>query len=222
MNEKFEKIKEQLINGIVSLDNEAVRKAAQEAIEVRMNPVDVLRALAEGMKIVGKKWSELEFFMPEVLVAADAFYTGMEIIEPILIAKKSENVFTGTMVIGTIFGDIHTIGKSVAKAIFTAELGLRVIDLGVDVPPTKFVEAIKEYNADIVGLGTYMSETFYNIPKVIETLKNAGLRDKVVIVCGGPAVECKKAIELGADGGWNDAWEAVEGIKKLLREKGKW
>lgn len=219
MSEKLEEIKEKLANAIVSLDAEAARRAAREAIEAKMNPADIIRALAKGMRIVGKKWNELEIFMPEVLVAADAFYAGMEVVEPVLAAKKSEDVFSGTMVIGTIFGDIHTVGKDVAKAVFAAELGLKVVDLGVEVPSKRFAEAVKEYGADIVGIGTYMSETFYNVPKVVEALKKAGLRDKVVVVCGGPAADYRKAIELGADGAWNDAWEAVEGIKKLLKER---
>lgn len=105
-----------------------------------------------------------------------------------------------------------------AKAVFAAELNLRVIDLGIEVPSHKFVEAVKEHNADIVGIGTYMSETFFNTPKVIEALKKAGLRDKVIVVCGGPAVDMRTAKKFGADGAWNDAWEAVPEIRRMLDE----
>jgi methylmalonyl-CoA mutase cobalamin-binding domain/chain len=214
-----EDILSKLTEAIVSLNADAAREAAKEALEASLDPAESIRALAKGMRIIGEKWNKMEVFMPEVLVAADAFYAGMEVLGSILEARKDEQPFTGTMVIGTIYGDVHTVGKDVAKAVFAAEIGLKVIDLGVEVPSKKFVEAVKEYDANIVGIGTYMSETFYNTPKVVEALKNAGLREKVIIVCGGPAVNYSKAIEFGADGAWDDAWVAAKEIKRLMKEK---
>lgn len=214
-----EDILKRLTDAVVSLNAEAAKKAAEQALKARLEPAESIRALARGMRIIGEKWNRMEVFMPEVLVAADAFYAGMDVLGPALEAKKGEQPFTGTMVIGTIFGDVHTVGKDVAKAVFAAEIGLKVIDLGVEVPSKRYVEAVKEYGAHVVGIGTYMSETFYNTPKVVEALKNAGLRDKVVVVCGGPAVDYRKAIEFGADGAWDDAWAAVNEIKKLMKEK---
>lgn len=208
-----------LTDAVISLDAGAAKNAAEEAIKANLDPADSIRALAKGMRRIGEKWNKLEVFMPEVLVAADAFYAGMEVIESTLETKKSKQLYTGTMIIGTIFGDVHTVGKDVAKAVFAAEIGLEVVDLGVEASSEKYVEAIKEYDANVVGIGTYMSETFYNTPKVVEALKDAGLRDKVVVVCGGPAVNCKKAIEFGADGAWDDAWTAVDEIKRLMKEK---
>ncbi|MEM2902412.1 MAG: cobalamin-dependent protein [Candidatus Bathyarchaeia archaeon] len=219
LNPGKELILSKLTDAVVSLNAEAARNAAEEALEANLDPAEAIRALAEGMRIIGEKWNKMEVFMPEVLVAADAFYAGMEALGPSLEARKGEQPFTGVMVIGTIYGDVHTVGKDVAKAVFAAEIGLKVIDLGVEVPSRKYVEAVKEHNASIVGIGTYMSETFYNTPKVVEALKNAGLRDKVIVVCGGPAVNYRKAVEFGADGAWDDAWVAAEEMKKLMKEK---
>lgn len=219
MSKKQEEIMSKLTNSIVNLDSEAAKTVAKEAKVANVDLADAIRALARGMRIIGEKWNKMEVFLPEVLVAADAFYAGMEVLEPALEAKKGERLFSGTIVIGTIFGDVHTVGKDVAKAVFAAEIGLRVIDLGIEVPENKFVEAVEEYDADIVGVGTYMSETFFNTPKVLDALKNAGLRDRVIVVCGGPAVNYEKAIEFGADGAWDDAWVAVDGIKKLMKQK---
>jgi len=202
----------------VDLDEAAARAAAEEAVKAGINVNEAIRALAEGIRIIGEKWQRCEVFMPEVLVAADAFYAGMDVLLPKLAERASENVFSGIMVIGTIFGDVHTVGKDVAKAVFAAELNLRVIDLGIEVPSHRFVEAVEEYNADIVGVGTYMSETFFNTPKVIEALKRAGIRDKVIVVCGGPAVDMRTAKKFGADGAWNDAWEAIPEIRRMLDE----
>lgn len=219
MSKKQEEIISKLTNSIVNLDSEAAKTVAKEAKVANVDLADAIRALARGMRIIGEKWNKMEVFLPEVLVAADAFYAGMEVLEPALEARKGERLFSGTIVIGTIFGDVHTVGKDVAKAVFAAEIGLRVIDLGIEVPENKFVEAVEEYDADIVGVGTYMSETFFNTPKVLDALKNAGLRDRVIVVCGGPAVNYEKAIEFGADGAWDDAWVAVDGIKKLMKQK---
>ena len=209
---------DKLAQAIVDLDEAAARAAAEEAVKAEINVKEAIRALAKGMRIIGEKWQKCEVFMPEVLVAADAFYAGMDILLPKLAEKTDETMFSGIMVIGTIFGDVHTVGKDVAKAVFAAELNLRVIDLGIEVPSHKFVEAVKEHNADIVGIGTYMSETFFNAPKVIEALKKAGLRDKVIVICGGPAVDMRTAKKFGADGAWNDAWEAVPEIRRMLDE----
>jgi len=219
MNKKQEEILAKLSDAIVSLDAEAARKAAKEAKEANVDPTAAIRALAKGMRAIGEKWNRLEVFMPEVLVAADAFYAGMEVIGRTLETEENKEIFTGTMVIGTIYGDVHTVGKDVAKAVFAAEIGVKVVDLGIEVPSEKFVDAVKQYDANIVGLGTYMSETFYNTPTVVEALKKAGLRDKVIVVCGGPAVNCNKAMEFGADGAWDDAWVAVNEIKKLMKDK---
>jgi len=219
MSKKHEQVLARLTDAVVSLDTEAAKKAAEEAIETNADPAAAIKALAKGMRIIGEKWNKMEVFLPEVLVAADAFYAGMEVFGPALDTKKDQRLFSGTMVIGTIFGDVHTVGKDVAKAVFAAEIGLKVVDLGAEVPASEFVDAAREHDATIVGLGTYMSETFFNTPKVIDALKKSELRDKVIVVCGGPAVNHKKAIEFGADGAWDDAWVAVDEIKTLTKEK---
>ena len=206
-----------LAEGVVSLNPDAVREAAQDAVRVGIEPSEAIRrGLSEGMRIVGEKWKTMEYFMSEIIMAADAYMQGLDVLKQRLTPADSSQ-FLATMVIGTIYGDIHSIGKAIAVPVFQAS-GLNVIDLGVDVPPQKFVEAVKQYNAEIVGLGTYMSETFFNTPIVIEALKKAGLRDRVKVICGGPAVDARTAKRLGADDASSDAFEAVDKMKRLLEE----
>ncbi|MGB9604870.1 MAG: cobalamin B12-binding domain-containing protein, partial [Bryobacteraceae bacterium] len=116
-----------------------------------------------------------------------------------------------------IHGDIHTVGKDVAVPVFQAA-GYDVIDLGVDVPDEHFVEAIREHQPDIVGLGTYMTSTFMHTRETVRVIEQAGLRDRVKIICGGPAVDPDAARRMGADDASDDAWEAVAKLDRLVEE----
>ncbi|MFQ5762089.1 MAG: B12-binding domain-containing protein, partial [Candidatus Bathyarchaeia archaeon] len=180
---------QKLAQAIVSLDPDAAERLTHQALEAGVDPNDaVVNGLAIGMKEIGDTWQRLEIFLPEVMVASEAFLSAMKILRPHM-KSAAERRFEGTMVMGTIFGDIHEVGKEVAIPVFQATIPIDVIDLGVDVPPEKFVEAVRERGAQIVGLGTYMSETFMHTQTVVEALKKAGLREKVKIICGGPAVD---------------------------------
>ena len=212
-----EEVLKRLAEAVVSLKLKEAEAAAKEALEAGVDPVEaVRRGLSEGMRIVGEKFNSMEYFIPEVLLAADAYRAGLNVLKE-KFSREALGRFMATIVIGTIYGDIHSIGKDVAIPVFQAA-GFNVVDLGVDVSPERFVEAVKEYRAEVVGIGTYMSETFFHTPSVIEALKKAGLRDKVKVICGGPAVDPRTARRLGADDASSDAWEAVEKIKKLLSE----
>jgi 5-methyltetrahydrofolate--homocysteine methyltransferase len=125
---------------------------------------------------------------------------------------SASRAFLASIVMDTIFGDIHTVGKDVAIPVFESA-GFNAIDLGIDVSPDKFVKAAIENKAELVGLGTYMSETFFHVPEVVDAFKKAGIRDRVKIICGGPAVDPETARKLGADDASSDAWEAVEKMK---------
>lgn len=212
-----EEIFKKLADAVENYDADEAKNVALEALRNNLDPLQaVTKGLAVGMKRIGEKWQKLEVFMPEVASAADAFMEAMNVLRPRM-TGESRTDFAGTMIIGTIFGDIHTVGKEVAIPVFQAE-GINVIDLGVDVSAEKFVEAVNQYSPEIVGLGTYMSETFMNTSAVIEGLKNAGLRDKVKVICGGPAVNENLARKLGADDASNDAWLAIPKIKALVAE----
>jgi len=165
---------------------------------------------------VGQKFQEGEVFMPEVLVSCDTYYAGLKLLEPLI--KQAGGVQSkGKMIIGTIYGDIHTVGKDVAVPVFSAA-GFEVIDLGVDVPDEKFVEAIREHKPQLVGLGTYMTATFMHTAETVKAIKEAGLRDQVKIICGGPAVDARTARRMGADDASDNAWEAVKKMEALVAE----
>jgi methanogenic corrinoid protein MtbC1 len=168
------------------------------------------------MQTVGEKFQCAEMFIPEVMVACDVYYAGLEVVRPHFGADDRDR-FLGTLIIGTIYGDIHTVGKDVAIPIFEAA-GFHVIDLGVAVPAEQFVAAIREHQPQIVGLGTYMTSTFMHTREVVRAITEAGLREQVKIICGGPAVDARAARAMGADDASDNAWEAVGKMKALLEQ----
>jgi len=213
-----EEILMMLKEAVIGMDADGARKAAEEALKAGLDPADaIVKGLSEGMRIVGQRFGKMEIFLSEVLTSADAYYAALNILRPKMSDEKARSTFTATLVMGTIFGDIHTVGKDVAIPVFESA-GFNVIDLGTDVPPEKFVEAVIQSGAELVGLGTYMSETFFHVPEVVEAFKRAGIRKKVKMICGGPAVDSETARKLGADDASSDAWEAVEKMNKLLKE----
>ncbi|MGQ9513454.1 MAG: cobalamin B12-binding domain-containing protein [Thermoproteota archaeon] len=213
-----EKILTRLKDAVVEMRADEARKAAEEALKEGIDPAEaIVKGLSEGMKVVGERFGRMEIFLSEVLASADAYYAALNVLRPKMSKERAQSTFIATLVIGTIFGDIHTVGKDVAIPVFQSA-GFNVIDLGIDVPPEKFVEAAIDNNAELVGLGTYMSETFFHVPEVVDAFKRAGIRERVKIICGGPAVDPETARRLGADDASNDAWEAVEKMKKLLKD----
>lgn len=213
-----EKILTKLKEAVIEMDACAARAAAEEALREGLDPADaIVRGLSDGMRTVGERFGKMEIFLSEVLTSADAYYAALAILRPKMSRDGVQRAFAATLVMGTIFGDIHTVGKDVAIPVFESA-GFNVIDLGTDVPPDRFVEAAIENKAELVGLGTYMSETFFHVPEVVEAFKRAGIREKVRIICGGPAVDAVAARRLGADDASSDAWEGVEKMKRLLKE----
>ena len=213
-----EEILTKLKEAVIGMDADGARIAAEGALRSGLDPVDaIVRGLSEGMRTVGDRFGKMEIFLSEVLASADAYYAALEVLKPKLGKERAKRAFIATMVIGTIFGDIHTVGKEVAIPVFESA-GFNVIDLGIDVPPEGFVEAAIRNGAELVGLGTYMSETFFHVPDVVKAFERAGIREKVKIICGGPAVDPGAARKLGADDASSDAWEAVGKLKRLLEE----
>ncbi|MGQ9525566.1 MAG: cobalamin B12-binding domain-containing protein [Armatimonadota bacterium] len=217
-------ILDRLAEAVAKLYRDIVPRLAQDALDAGLSPYEIIaEGLSKGMRIVGEQFKRNEVYIPEVLVACDAYYAGLNVVRP-HIDRAERDKFLGTMVIGTIYGDVHTVGKDVAVPIFEAA-GLNVIDLGVGVPAEGFVNAVKEHDAQIVGLGTYMTSSFMHTKHVVDALREAGVRDKVKVICGGPSVNPEAARRMGADDASDDAWEAVDKIKALLNqlvEEGKW
>jgi len=213
-----EEILTKLKEAVIGMDADGARIAAEGALRSGLDPADaIVRGLSEGMRTVGDRFGKMEIFLSEVLASADAYYAALNVLRPKISKERAQRVFTATMVMGTIFGDIHTVGKDVAIPVFESA-GFNVIDLGIDVPPEGFVEAAIRNGAELVGLGTYMSETFFHVPEVVKAFEKAGIRKRVKIICGGPAVDAEAARKLGADDASSDAWEAVEKLKRLLVE----
>lgn len=195
----FESISEALIDGNRKLIVELVNKALADGIDA----IDVLnKGLIVGMDEIGQLWNEGEIFIPEVLVAARAMNSGSAIIESVL--SKSGFEPKGTAVIGTVKGDLHDIGKNLVGMMLKGK-GLNVIDLGVDVSKQQYLEAVKENNADFVVCSSLLTTTMVYMKEIIEYFTEEGLRESVVIACGGAPVTQKFADEVGADVYTDDA-----------------
>jgi methanogenic corrinoid protein MtbC1 len=210
-------ILERLADSVVQMDVEAVRAGVEEGLARGLSAGRILsEGLSAGMRKVGVKFKNGEVYMPEVLVSCDVYYKGLEAVRPLLGAAEGRST-RGKMVLGTIHGDIHTVGKDVAVPVFQAA-GYDVIDLGVDVSDQAFVEAIRKHEPDLVGLGTYMTSTFMHARATVEAIRGAGLRSRVRIICGGPAVDQEAAKRMGADDASDDAWEALGRMDRLMED----
>jgi len=203
-------ISEALMQG----DAQKVKDLTERKLAEGTPPLEILNnALIAGMTEVGRKFKALEIYVPEVLVSARAMSWGVEALKP---AWKGRDVKPlGTVVIGSVKGDVHDIGKNLVVMMMEGA-GFRVIDLGISIPVEKFIEAIKEHKPDIVGMSALLTTTMGEFKKNVETLKAAGLRDKVKVMVGGAPVNEKYALEAGADAYGADAIEAVEKAKKMI------
>jgi 5-methyltetrahydrofolate--homocysteine methyltransferase len=204
-------IKESLIN----LDLDRTIDFVKKAIEYGVKPLDIINSMADGMKVVGDMYERGVYFVADLIVASEIFKEVMNILEPLIMREKLKPI--GRVVIGTVEGDIHDIGKNLVATMLRAN-GFEVIDLGVDVSPQKFVEAVKQYKPDIVGMSALLTSTMVNMKKVIEALEKEGLRDKVKVIVGGAPLTEKFAKEIGADAYGENAVIAVDICRKLVEE----
>lgn len=185
----------------------------EQALAEGVAPGDVLNdGLVAGMNVVGAKFKNNEFYVPEVLIAARAMKTAMEILRPQLASSGVEA--KGTVAIGTVKGDLHDIGKNLV-AMMLEGAGFEIMDLGVDVAPEKFVQAVKD-GAGVVALSALLTTTMPAMKDTIEALKAEGIRDSAVVVIGGAPVTQNYSDEIGADGYSPDAASAVDKVKELL------
>ena len=174
-----------------------VKELVAQAIEEGISPNEILEdALLSGMSIIGEKFKNNEVFVPEVLIAARAMNAGVEILKPHLVSSGIEK--KGSVVIGTVKGDLHDIGKNLVKMMLEGK-GLEVFDLGVDVAPETFVEKAKEYNADIICCSALLTTTMGEMKTVVEKAVEAGIRDDVKIMIGGAPVTQNFCDSIGAD-----------------------
>lgn len=191
-----------------------VPKLIQEALNAKIPPAKILSdGLVAGMDIVGDKFRRDELFMPEVLISAKAMQSGMDILRPKLIEAGAK--LAGKVIVGTVKGDLHDIGKNLVGMLMEGA-GFQVIDLGIDVPSEKFVEAVKSHKPDIIGLSALLTTTMPKMKEVIESLVEAGVRKSVKVMVGGAPVTEKFAKDVGADAYAPDAASAVEKARELI------
>lgn len=208
--EVLKKISEELQSG----NYRVVPKLVQDALDAKIPPSKILSdGLVSGMDIVGDKFRRDELFMPEVLISAKAMQAGMEILRPRLIESGAK--LAGKVVLGTVKGDLHDIGKNLVGMLMEGA-GYEVIDLGIDVPSDKFVDAVKTTKPNLVGLSALLTTTMPKMKEVIDSLVEAGVRKSVKIVVGGAPVTEKFAKDIGADGYAPDAASAVEKARELI------
>jgi len=211
-----ENIVEKLKLAVLDYNIEEAASTAKEVIKMGIDPLKAIEeGLAQGIREVGNKFANGEVFLPELIMAAETMKKALEILEPELKKKKKERKTLGKVLLGTVAGDIHSIGKTIVASMLSAN-GFEVYDIGEDVPAGKFVEKVKELKPDILGLSALLTTTLPEQKVVIETLKKEGLRDKVKVIVGGAPTSREWAKEIGADGYGADATEAVEVVKKLL------
>jgi len=211
-----ENILEKLRLAVLDYNSEEAVSAAKEVIKFKVDPLRAIEeGLAKGIREVGEKFANGEVFLPELIMAAETMKKALEVLEPELKRERKERKTLGKVLLGTVAGDIHSIGKTIVASMLTAN-GFEVYDIGEDVPAEKFVEKIKELKPDIVGLSGLLTTTLPEQRTVIETLKREGLREKVKVIIGGAPASREWAEEIGADGYGADASEAVKIAKKLL------
>jgi len=210
----MEALMNQLAEALYNGEAEKVAELTRKALEQGFSPEEILnKGLIAGMDRVGKDFRDGVLFVPEVLIAAYAMKAGMQVLRPLLAESAISGL--GTFVIGTVKGDLHDIGKNLV-AMMMEGAGFKVVDLGVDTPPEKFIEAIKNHNPQILGMSALLTTTMVEMKRVIEALREAGLREKVKVMVGGAPVTQEYADEIGADGYAPNASLAVEKAKELL------
>jgi 5-methyltetrahydrofolate--homocysteine methyltransferase len=210
MSELLGKMAESLIAGNI----DEVVKLTQEALDDGAAPADILdQGLLAGMDVVGQRFKAEEMFIPEVLRCAKCMHGAMEILRPLLAETGAESI--GTLIIGTVKGDLHDIGKNLVGMMFEGA-GFNVVDLGIDKEPQVFVDAIKEHKAKLLGMSALLTTTMPKMGETINAIKEAGIRDQVKILVGGAPITSSFAEEIGADGYASNAASAVEKGKELL------
>ncbi len=210
MPDMLEAIKQAIVDGDDDIAVAQIEKALQEGV----NPVEVLkRAIVPGIERAGELWRENVYFVPDVVLSAEAFKAAMKAVEPHIAGLESNKL--GTIIIGVVAGDMHDLGKSIVVAML-AGAGFEVVDLGVDVPTETFIEKVREVKPDILGVGCYMTTTMLGLKDVMTVLQENGLRQDVKVMIGGVPTTQKLADEIGADAWGKDALDAADKARKLM------
>jgi corrinoid protein of di/trimethylamine methyltransferase len=209
---------EQIVKATIEGEKDQCVALAQQVLDQGMDPVEAIeKGYSEGMVVVGDLFSRMEYFLPDLMRSAQAVNEAMNVLRPHLL-QHGDGGSKGTVVLGTIQGDLHDVGKNIVKIMLQAS-GFEVHDLGVDVSVRHLVEKAEEVNADIIAASAILTTTMAYMPDINNLLKDMGLRDKFQIMLGGGPVTSDWAKEVGADGYGESATEAVEVAKRLVQEK---
>jgi len=208
---------EKLAKMVISGDIDAAKSVVKELLKAGMDPLKIVEeGLAKGIRTIGERYGRGEIFLTDLLMGTEVVKTGMTLINPEIQKQKRELKKVGKIVIGTVAGDIHDLGKNIVAALFSAH-GFEVVDLGVDVQDQTFIEKVRELKPDILGMSALMTATIPKQLDVIKALKGAGLRERVKVMVGGAAVNQDFAREIGADGYAENANDAVTKAKEFIK-----
>jgi len=207
---------EELQESIIAGQRDKVKEVVNTLLDSDTAPIEIIsEGLIGSMSIVGQKMKSGEMFIPEVLASAHAMNEGMGMLMPLITEDESSSLYAGKALMGTVQGDLHNIGKKIVSMILESG-GFTVVDLGVDIPADKFVEAVKQEQPNILGLSALLTTTMPRMKDVIKALKEAGVRDKVRVIVGGAPITQDFADSIGADGYAPDAASALDKAKQLL------
>jgi trimethylamine corrinoid protein len=209
---------DQIVEATVEGDEERCVALAQQVLDQGMNPVEAIEeGYSKAMVIVGDLFSRMEYFLPDLMLSARAVNSAMKVLRPHLL-QQGDGRSEGTIVLCTIQGDLHDVGKNIVKIMLQAS-GFEVHDLGVDVPVRRLIEKAEEVDADIIAASAILTTTMAYMPDIATLSTDMGVRDRFQIMLGGGPVTPDWAMEVGADGYGETATEAVEVAKRLMQEK---
>lgn len=205
-----------VMDAVLQGDRQETLEKVREAWEGGIDPNTIIsEGLTTGLYEVGERFASGEYFLPDMMLAAEAMGHALDFLEPLIKEGKREGALAGRMVIGTVKGDLHSIGKNIVIMLMKSA-GFDVLDLGVDVPTPRFIQAVEEHRADILGISALMTTTIQEQKKIIEELEGKGLRQKVKVLVGGAPLSEEWARKIGADGYAPDAIAGVKKAKELL------
>lgn len=205
---------EDLVQSVIEGNVDRVKDLSRSLLDAGKDPLEIInQGLIAGMNVVGARFKAMEMFVPEVLMCAKAMSQGVEVVKPHIADQQVHAA--GKFMIGTVKSDLHDIGKNLV-AMMVESSGFEVINLGIDIAPDKFVEAIKEHKPDVVGLSALLTNTLPFMKDTIDAIEEAGLRDQVKVIIGGAPVTQEYADQIGADGYAPEAASATDLCKELL------
>lgn len=210
-----EEILKKLTDAMASIDYDETLRVCKESMLKGVSPAEVVAALSEGMRIIGERFEAKEYFLSELIMAGEIMKEAQGILKPHF--KAGQIKVPGKVVMGTVEGDLHDIGKNIVVSLLQSA-GYEVTDLGVNVPSGRFVEAVRKVQPDVLGMSALLRATVPEMGNVINALEKAGLRKKLKIIVGGLPLNEEYAKKLGADFYAEDAWKGVELIRKVVEK----